>query len=151
MNSQVTNGIGTRPADTFLVRALEKIIGDKEVKKSNSAQLKKQCDSLLAELRKDAKTKPTTMYIVVTDAERFFLPFEMASKCKSPRVVETSLDCIQKLIAHGYLNESFCAEQSSVGKYQLVQRVTKTICQCFEGPHIEDVVQLQIVKVNSIN
>ena len=143
------NGVvgSTRPADTFLVRALEKIISDKEVKRSNNAQLKKQCESMLNELKKDAKNKPTTQFIQISDAEKYFLPFEMSCKCKSPRVVETALDCIQKLIAHGYLNEPNCADQSSVGKQQLVQRITKTICHCFEGPHIDDLVQLQIVKV----
>ncbi len=43
------------------------------------------------------------------------------------------------------------APTSSINKHQLIQRITKTISQCFEGPHIEDSVQLQIVKVNIKN
>jgi brefeldin A-inhibited guanine nucleotide-exchange protein len=120
-----------------------------------------------AELRNDARNKPLTQFIQITDAEKYFLPFELACKCKSSRVIETSLDCIQvirffkqvfkmivhlfdlkKLIAHGYLNESsLMAPTSTINKQQLIQRITKTISQCFEGPHIEDSVQLQIVKV----
>jgi brefeldin A-inhibited guanine nucleotide-exchange protein len=38
------------------------------------------------------------------------------------------------------------APTSNLNKQQLIQRITKTISQCFEGPHIEDSVQLQIVK-----
>lgn len=34
-------------------------------------------------------------FIQVNDAEKYFLPFEMACKCESPRVVEVALDCIQ--------------------------------------------------------
>ena len=57
---------------------------------------------------------------------------------------------LKKLIAHGYLNESsLMAPTSTITKQQLIQRITKTISQCFEGPHIEDSVQLQIVKVKT--
>ena len=36
-----------KSADMFLIRALEKIIGDKEVKKSQNSQLKKACEIAL--------------------------------------------------------------------------------------------------------
>lgn len=41
-----TNGISS--ADTFLTRALEKILGDKELKKAQNTQLKKQFESILS-------------------------------------------------------------------------------------------------------
>lgn len=37
----------TRSADMFLVRGLEKIISDKECKKSSNSQLKKACEIAL--------------------------------------------------------------------------------------------------------
>lgn len=37
---------------------------------------------------------------------------------------------------------------STITKQQLVQRLIKTICLCFEGPDIDDTIQLQIIKVN---
>lgn len=36
---------------------------------------------------------------------------------------------------------------STITKQQLIQRLIKTICLCFEGPDIDDIVQLQIIKV----
>lgn len=39
-----------RPADMFLTRALEKLLAEKEIKKSNNAQLKKQIESLLGKI-----------------------------------------------------------------------------------------------------
>lgn len=39
---------GTHSANVFLIRALEKIIGDKEMKKSSNNQLRKQCESALS-------------------------------------------------------------------------------------------------------
>ncbi|CAF0723278.1 unnamed protein product [Brachionus calyciflorus] len=141
------NSSGIRSADVFLIRALEKIISDKEVKKSQNSQLKKQCESALSELRKESKIRNNSDYIEINDAEKYFLPFELACKCKSPRVVETSLDCIQKLVAHGYLNESSkMSPDSTLTKPQFIQRLIKTICLCFDGPDIDDIVQLQIIK-----
>ena len=102
------------------------------------------------------------------------MPFELACKSKSAKVVEIALDSIQvkdfwkaikphvyivmkikqfllilkKLVAHGYLNESSqMSPASSITKQQLIQRITKTICQCFEGPSVDENVQLQIIKV----
>lgn len=50
---------------------------------------------LVAELKNNSRTQPTKQFIEIHDAEKFFVPFELACKCKSPKVVETSLDCIQ--------------------------------------------------------
>ena len=77
-----------------------------------------------------------------TNTEKYFLPFELACKIKSPKIIETSLDCIQKLIAHGYLNDQVDLQI----KQLLINRLTRIICECFEGPHIDDQVQLQIIK-----
>lgn len=37
-----------RSADVFLTRAIEKILGDKEVKRDQNAQLKEQLESILS-------------------------------------------------------------------------------------------------------
>ena len=64
------------------------------------------------------------------------------------RLLKQIFKTFKKLIAHGYLNDaSMMSPNSLINKQQLIQRITKTICQCFEGPDIDDNVQLQIVKV----
>jgi brefeldin A-inhibited guanine nucleotide-exchange protein len=147
----MSSSTNIRSADMFLTRGLQKILTEKEIKKSVNAQLKKQCEISLADFKKesnDNKSTNNSQYIQIDDVEKYFLPFEMACKSKVPRIVETSLDCIQKLIAHGYLNESASLHPSStITKQQFIQRITKTIYQCFEGPDIDDNVQLQIIKV----
>ncbi len=47
------------------------------------------------ELKNEARNKTNSQFIQINDAEKYFLPFEIACKCKSSKVVETSLDCIQ--------------------------------------------------------
>ena len=77
-------------------------------------------------------------------AEKYFLPFELACQSKSPRIVVTSLDCLQKLIAYGHLTGGI--PDSSDPNRLLIVRIVETICSCFMGPQTDEGVQLQIIK-----
>jgi brefeldin A-inhibited guanine nucleotide-exchange protein len=98
----MTNVNGTRSADMFLTRALEKILADKELKKSTGTQLKKQCELALNDLKREAKTN-NSQYVQVNDIEKYFVPFELACKSKSPKVVEIALDSIQVKTKRSFL------------------------------------------------
>jgi len=39
----------------------------------------------------------------LVNADHFWYPFKLACETGSPKVVETTLDCVQKLIAHRHL------------------------------------------------
>lgn len=78
------------------------------------------------------------------NAEKYFLPFELACQSKTPRIVVTALDCLQKLIAYGHLTGNI-PDSSSPGRY-LIDRIVSTICNCFNGPQTDDGVELQIIK-----
>ncbi|XP_023237066.1 brefeldin A-inhibited guanine nucleotide-exchange protein 1-like [Centruroides sculpturatus] len=78
------------------------------------------------------------------EAEKYFLPFELACQSKSPRIVITALDCIQKLIAYGHLTGNI--PDPRIPEKQLIDRIVETICSCFQGPTTDDGVQLQIIK-----
>ncbi|KAK7803306.1 hypothetical protein U0070_009066 [Myodes glareolus] len=78
------------------------------------------------------------------EADKYFLPFELACQSKSPRVVSTSLDCLQKLIAYGHITGN--APDSGAPGKRLIDRIVETICNCFQGPQTDEGVQLQIIK-----
>lgn len=78
------------------------------------------------------------------NAEKYFLPFELACQSKTPRIVVTALDCLQKLIAYGHLTGNI-PDSLSPGKF-LIDRIVATICSCFSGPQTDDRVELQIIK-----
>lgn len=96
------------------------------------------------------------------DAEQYFLPFELACQSRTPRIVVTALDCLQKLIAYGHLSGSGLAnapDPAAVGAINggggetagdqpqlLIDRIVSTICNCFLGPQTDEGVQLQIIK-----
>ncbi|KAG8441967.1 hypothetical protein GDO86_010953 [Hymenochirus boettgeri] len=78
------------------------------------------------------------------EADKYFLPFELACQSKCPRIVSTSLDCLQKLIAYGHLTGN--APDSTTPGKKLIDRIIETICGCFQGPQTDEDVQLQIIK-----
>ncbi|XP_062247442.1 brefeldin A-inhibited guanine nucleotide-exchange protein 2 [Platichthys flesus] len=138
----------SRTKSMFLSRALEKILSDKEVKRSQHSQLRKACqvalDEIKAELdkQKDGSVVPPRANYI--EADKYVLPFELACQSKSPRIVSTSLDCLQKLMAYGHITGN-APDNRSPGK-RLIDRLVETICNCFQGPQTDEGVQLQIIK-----
>uniref|UniRef100_A0A8D1YEU2 ARF guanine nucleotide exchange factor 2 n=1 Tax=Sus scrofa TaxID=9823 RepID=A0A8D1YEU2_PIG len=139
---------GPRTKSMFVSRALEKILADKEVKRPQHSQLRRACqvalDEIKAEIEKQrlgAAAPPKANFI---EADKYFLPFELACQSKSPRVVSTSLDCLQKLIAYGHITGN--APDSGAPGKRLIDRIVETICNCFQGPQTDEGVQLQIIK-----
>ncbi|XP_055681945.1 brefeldin A-inhibited guanine nucleotide-exchange protein 1 [Lutzomyia longipalpis] len=148
--------------EMFIVRALEKILADKDIKRSHhsQSQLKRACDVALEEIKQELKesgqvenleTAPSAALPLpkndsanTINAEKYFLPFELACQSKTPRIVVTALDCLQKLIAYGHLTGNI-PDSSNPGKF-LIDRIVTTICNCFMGPQTDEGVQLQIIK-----
>uniref|UniRef100_A0A669D9Z3 ARF guanine nucleotide exchange factor 1 n=1 Tax=Oreochromis niloticus TaxID=8128 RepID=A0A669D9Z3_ORENI len=150
---------GKKTKNMFLTRALEKILADKEVKKAHHSQLRKACEVALEEIKEeseklsppggDGKSGSSTLPPIKSktnfiEADKYFLPFELACQSKCPRIVITSLDCLQKLIAYGHLTGS--APDSTAPGKKLIDRIIETICACFQGPQTDEGVQLQIIK-----
>uniref|UniRef100_A0A8U8BLF3 Uncharacterized protein n=1 Tax=Geospiza parvula TaxID=87175 RepID=A0A8U8BLF3_GEOPR len=137
---------GKKTKNMFLTRALEKILADKEVKKAHHSQLRKACEVALEEIKAETEKQ---RYVIVhrinfIEADKYFLPFELACQSKCPRIVSTSLDCLQKLIAYGHLTGN--APDSTAPGKKLIDRIIETICGCFQGPQTDEGVQLQIIK-----
>uniref|UniRef100_A0A4W5MX50 ARF guanine nucleotide exchange factor 1 n=1 Tax=Hucho hucho TaxID=62062 RepID=A0A4W5MX50_9TELE len=139
---------GKKTKNMFLTRALEKILADKEVKKAHHSQLRKACEVALEEIKEESEKLSTLPPIKsktsFVEADKYFLPFELACQSKCPRIVITSLDCLQKLIAYGHLTGSG-PDSAAPGK-KLMDRIIETICGCFQGPQTDEGVQLQIIK-----
>uniref|UniRef100_A0A2I3SH66 ADP ribosylation factor guanine nucleotide exchange factor 1 n=1 Tax=Pan troglodytes TaxID=9598 RepID=A0A2I3SH66_PANTR len=139
---------GKKTKNMFLTRALEKILADKEVKKAHHSQLRKACEVALEEIKaeteKQSTLPPVKSKTNFIEADKYFLPFELACQSKCPRIVSTSLDCLQKLIAYGHLTGN--APDSTTPGKKLIDRIIETICGCFQGPQTDEGVQLQIIK-----
>ncbi|XP_050545726.1 brefeldin A-inhibited guanine nucleotide-exchange protein 2 isoform X2 [Daktulosphaira vitifoliae] len=138
--------------EMFIIRALEKILSDKDIKKSYHSNLRKECESALQSIKEEyqaeEKTDESSALPLPKDgsstisAEKYFRPFELACQSKSSRIVVTSLDCLQKLIAYGHLTGN-CTNDT--GK-PLIDKIVETICDCFTGQQTDEGILLQIIK-----
>uniref|UniRef100_A0A8C5TMT2 ADP ribosylation factor guanine nucleotide exchange factor 2 n=1 Tax=Malurus cyaneus samueli TaxID=2593467 RepID=A0A8C5TMT2_9PASS len=133
----------------FVSRALEKILAEKEAKRPPHGQLRRACQVALGEsgpgrARKIGSSTAAPPKANFIEADKYFLPFELACQSKSPRIVSTSLDCLQKLIAYGHITGN--APDSGAPGKRLIDRIVETICNCFQGPQTDEGVQLQIIK-----
>ncbi|XP_055916532.1 brefeldin A-inhibited guanine nucleotide-exchange protein 1 [Eupeodes corollae] len=149
----------SKTKEMFIIRALEKILSDKDIKRSHHSQLKKSCDAALEQIKAElisagqiaegnelpcaALPQPKNAESII-NAETYFLPFELACQSKTSRIVITALDCLQKLIAYGHLTGNI-HDSVNPGKL-LIDRIVNTICSCFNGPATDEGVQLQIIK-----
>ncbi|CAF4540786.1 unnamed protein product, partial [Rotaria magnacalcarata] len=126
--------------DMFLKRALEKLLSEKDMKKSYHQQLKRACEAALASLTKQPQTTN-----ILSIHETYFLPFELACASKNSRMIDTSLDCLQKLLLNGHSigNISDPIDSSKL----LIDRIVSVICACFYGIQTEEKVELQIIKI----
>ncbi|XP_071512604.1 brefeldin A-inhibited guanine nucleotide-exchange protein 1 isoform X2 [Panulirus ornatus] len=144
-------------ARMFMLRALEKIYGEKEIRRSHHSQLKRAVEQALEELRSElggpengsgpsfsAALPVPKSDAPQLDAEKHFLPFELACQSKSAKIVVSSLDCIQKLIAYGHLTGN-CADPHNPNK-RLIDHIVETICNCFNGSSTDKDVEIQIIK-----
>ncbi|KAL4720379.1 hypothetical protein ACJJTC_001078 [Scirpophaga incertulas] len=150
----------SKTKEMFIVRALEKILADKDIKRSYHSQLKKSCEVALDEIKIELKNGgqidssenpssgtlplPKNDAANIITAEKYFLPFELACQSKAARIVVTALDCLQKLIAYGHLTGNI--PDSTTPRKLLIDRIVETICSCFTGPQTDEGVQLQIIK-----
>ncbi|ETE63844.1 Brefeldin A-inhibited guanine nucleotide-exchange protein 2, partial [Ophiophagus hannah] len=101
-------------------------------------------DEIKAELEEQSQGSETIPKANFIEADKYFLPFELACQSKSPRIVSTSLDCLQKLIAYGHITGN--APDSGAPGKRLIDRIVETVCNCFQGPQTDEGVQLQIIK-----
>ncbi|XP_065062368.1 brefeldin A-inhibited guanine nucleotide-exchange protein 2-like isoform X1 [Rhopilema esculentum] len=151
---------GVKTKYMFLKRALEKILGEKETKRAHHAQLRKACEIALQEILKDPSSSPGGTETGTSDADysdgydsdknvlvkadKYFLPFELACQSRSPKIISSALDCLQKMIAYGHIIGN--APDSRQPGRKLIDRIVETICGCFIGQPTDEGVQLQIIK-----
>eukprot|EP00047_Mylnosiga_fluctuans_P017396 m.61060 g.61060 ORF g.61060 m.61060 type:complete len:1686 (-) comp7058_c0_seq3:111-5168(-) len=145
----------------FLSRALQKILAEKDTKQKQHAKLRQACESALEQIKKDIGPQGHTNGDAVPDApvpppaekdrfvnaDKYFTPFRLACESRSPKIVRTALDCLQKLMAYGHLTGDMLAEvEGFPDAMRLVDLIVDTIRNCFVGEQTDEGVQLQIIK-----
>ena len=144
--------------EMFMLRSLKTILSDREIKRAYNLQLRKACENAQLELEQELERQytqqerdsssalpvPRDADALHIDAEKYFLPFELGCQSKSPKIVVSALDCIQKLVAYGHLTGNRPDPRNP--QRLLVDCIVETTCSCFSGPSTDEGVQLQIIK-----
>jgi brefeldin A-inhibited guanine nucleotide-exchange protein len=139
-------GKSSHSQNLFLTRALEKILSERELKRTQHQELRKACETALKDIKSELKKSspsPDSPDLLVS-ADKYYQPFELACRSSVPRIIITSLDCLQKLIANGALRGNQ-ADPDNPDK-RLIDRIITMICSCFGGIHTDEGVELQIIK-----
>ncbi|KAI0880549.1 Sec7-domain-containing protein [Annulohypoxylon maeteangense] len=121
----------------FLVSSLEAIAASKE------AQRNKQ----LAELTEKAITAIKEGGSELPDPQVVFAPLQLATKTGSSQLINTALDCIQKLISSSYFSIiTSTIQEDDAEQASMIDRAIDTICDCFQGETTAIDVQRHIVQ-----
>lgn len=138
--------ISSQAFSMFLTRSIEKIASERETRKSNNSAVKKACEEALVLLKEQPLVLPSSKILSTNESsthlpplksdcgillsdERLLRPFQLACTMKSPKIVSTAVDSLQKLIAYGHIpNTAVC----SSGKVRIIEQVVTTICSCFQ-------------------
>eukprot|EP00123_Amoebidium_parasiticum_P018332 comp24173_c0_seq3/m.44171 comp24173_c0_seq3/g.44171 ORF comp24173_c0_seq3/g.44171 comp24173_c0_seq3/m.44171 type:complete len:1874 (-) comp24173_c0_seq3:308-5929(-) len=132
----------TSTPSMFLVRALQKILSEKETRKAPQAKLKSACEAAIEDIKANGDSNSGGDGDRV-HTEKYFPTLRLACESQVPKIIVTALDCLQKLIAYGHIGEG--EVPGSPGRH-IVDDVVEIVGNCFVGEATEDAVCLQILK-----
>jgi brefeldin A-inhibited guanine nucleotide-exchange protein len=96
-----------------------------------------------------------------------FTPFQLACETRSPALVSISIDCLGKLFSYNFWGRHSCYDVGDTGVEEVASDevsqidqddvavdsggimglVIDSICDCFDGPDVDEKIQMQILKV----
>eukprot|EP00047_Mylnosiga_fluctuans_P017395 m.61019 g.61019 ORF g.61019 m.61019 type:complete len:1672 (-) comp7058_c0_seq2:541-5556(-) len=138
-------------ANVFLLRALQKLLAEKECKNKQHAKLKAACDHALDLVNKDVKVpgpdNETALNVNerTVSAEKYFIPFRLACESKSARIVKNGAEVLQKMVTCGYVSNRTLVELDGA-VHRLADLIVDTVCNCFVNDSTDEAVQLLIIK-----
>ena len=132
----------------FLQKAIENLLSDRDIRRSGHSELKAACEDLLESVKSNeqdatqgsSSTPATPNGTVLPEIHskslnsipigKVFLPFELACQSKTTRMVISSLDTIQKLVAYGHIRYEYVAEDYEDRQFD--DHLVNTIANCFQ-------------------
>lgn len=139
----------------YVRKAISTLLSHKEISKSSHRELKNACEEALKSLdeqfpinggagQNSSPSSPSSSSVssfsvlpepnpILVHVEKFFLPFELACRSKTPRIVCSALDSIEKLVAYGHISYEYF-EVSPLGTYtETLTKIATTMIHIFIG------------------
>ncbi len=123
----------------FVVSPLEAIAASKEAQRNKK----------LAELAETALNAVKEGGSQLPDPGVVFAPLQLATKSGSSQLINSALDCIQKLISSSYFSVNVTTgspQEDGTEQAPMIDRAIDTICDCFQGETTPVDVQRHIVQ-----
>ncbi|GMP61786.1 hypothetical protein CsSME_00024113 [Camellia sinensis var. sinensis] len=142
-----------------LIPALDKIIKNGSWLKHS--KLVHQCKSVLERLNSPSNSTPTSpdsssslpgvlhdassaLELSLSDSEFILSPIIAACSSGNLKIADPSLDCIQKLISHGYLRGEADNSSSEGPESKLLSKLVESVCKCSELS--DEAIELLVLK-----
>ncbi|KAL7238688.1 hypothetical protein ACSBR2_004729 [Camellia fascicularis] len=142
-----------------LIPALDKIIKNGSWRKHS--KLVHQCKSVLERLNSPSNSTPTSpdsssslpgvlhdassaLELSLSDSEFILSPIIAACSSGSLKIADPSLDCIQKLISHGYLRGEADNSSGEGPESKLLSKLVESVCKCAELS--DEAIELLVLK-----
>ncbi|KAI1101696.1 Sec7-domain-containing protein [Jackrogersella minutella] len=123
----------------FMLSSLEAIAASKEAQRNK--QLAELTEKALKAIKEGGSQLP--------DPQLVFAPLQLATKTGSSQLINTALDCIQKLISSSYFSLNVVTgptQEDGTEQAPMIDRAIDTICDCFQGETTPVDVQRHIVQ-----
>ncbi|KAI1775829.1 Sec7-domain-containing protein [Hypoxylon cercidicola] len=123
----------------FVVSSLEAITASKEAHRNK--QLAELTEKALTAIKEEGSQSPEPQVV--------FAPLQLATKTGSSQLINTALDCIQKLISSPYFSVNVttgATQEDGTEQAPMIDRAIDTICDCFQGETTPVDVQRHIVQ-----
>ncbi|XXG95195.1 hypothetical protein Hte_001455 [Hypoxylon texense] len=123
----------------FVVSSLEAIAASKEAHRNK--QLAELTEKALTAIKEEGSQLPEPQVV--------FAPLQLATKTGSSQLINTALDCIQKLISSPYFSvivTTGATQEDGTEQAPMIDRAIDTICDCFQGETTPVDVQRHIVQ-----
>ena len=125
----------------FIIQTIKRIKG---LSSRKHKELRTACDETTRAIEEKKRVLKSKLAVDI-NADKYFLPFQLACKTNNAKMISAALDCMQKLIAYGYLlGEAIVTNESTGETRKLIDVVVETICSC--NGHTDENVQLQVIK-----
>ena len=127
----------------YVRKAISTLLSHKDIKRTSHSELKQACEEALKTLDEQyplnngtsasGPASPGSNSIqgsvlpepnpLCVQVEKFFLPFELACHSKTPKIVCSALDSIEKLVAYGHISYEFFEVRKSASCFKFFRKI----------------------------
>lgn len=145
----------------YVRKAISTLLSHKDVKRASHSELRVACEEALKALDEQFPLQNGTQHLsspapgsgtvlpepnpILIHVEKFFLPFELACHSKTPKIVCSALDSIEKLVAYGHISYEYFEDPQDETCKMFDDHLTETVANCFSDG-VDETVQVQVLK-----